>query len=106
MPEANSPDERPEIDFHGALDGDLARLAPFVQARLWKRGMLFSKAQLRDFLALLRTHDLLVLAGDSGSGKTSLIRAVAESIGGHCTVVPVKPNWTGPEDLLGYDLRP
>jgi 5-methylcytosine-specific restriction endonuclease McrBC GTP-binding regulatory subunit McrB len=64
--------------------------------------MLFSQAQLRDLLALLRTHDLIVLAGDSGSGKTSLVRGVAEAIGGVCTVVPVKPNWTGPEDLLGY----
>lgn len=64
--------------------------------------MLFSQAQLRDFLALMRTNDLVILAGDSGSGKTSLVRAVAESIGGRCTVIPVKPNWTGPEDLLGY----
>ena len=23
-------------------------------------------------------------------------------MGGVCTVIPVKPNWTGPEDLLGY----
>jgi hypothetical protein len=63
---------------------------------------MFGQAQLRDVLALIRTHDLFVLAGDSGSGKTSLLRAVAESLGGRCTVIPVKPNWTGPEDLLGY----
>jgi hypothetical protein len=31
-----------------------------------------------------------------------LVRTVAESISGRCTVIPVKPNWTGPEDLLGY----
>src|SRR3546814_13065801 len=54
------------------------------------------------FLALLRTRDLVVLAGDSGSGKTSLVRAAAKAIGGTCTIIPVKPNWTGPEDLLGY----
>lgn len=102
LPEADVLDTRPGQDFGAALGGDFAQLAPFIQARLWKRGMLFSRAQLRDFLALVRTHDLFVLAGDSGSGKTSLIRAVAESIGGRCTVIPVKPNWTGPEDLLGY----
>lgn len=102
LPQTEAPDLRIGHDFQDALDGDFARLAPFVQARLWKKGMLFSKAQLRDFLALVRTHDLVVLAGDSGAGKTSLVRAVAESIGGRCTIIPVKPNWTGPEDLLGY----
>lgn len=95
-------DARGGHDFQEALGGEFAQLAPFIQARLWKKNMLFSQAQLRDFLALMLTHDLVVLAGDSGSGKTSLVRAVAESIGGRCTVIPVKPNWTGPEDLLGY----
>lgn len=95
-------DARGGHDFQEALGGEFSQLAPFIQARLWKKNMLFSQAQLRDFLALMRTHDLVILAGDSGSGKTSLVRAVAESIGGRCTVIPVKPNWTGPEDLLGY----
>jgi energy-coupling factor transporter ATP-binding protein EcfA2 len=89
-------------DFEEVLNGDFTRLAPFLQAHLWRAGMLFSQAQLRDFLALMRCHDLVVLAGDSGSGKTSLVRAVATAVGGRCTVIPVKPNWTGPEDLLGY----
>jgi len=102
MPSSDRKDTREGHDFHEVLGGDFASLAPFIQARLWKKNMLFSQAQLRDFMALMRTHDLVVLAGDSGSGKTSLVRAVAESIGGRCTVIPVKPNWTGPEDLLGY----
>ncbi len=102
IPPSERIDTREGHDFHQILGGDFARLAPFIQARLWKKDMLFSQAQLRNFLALMRTHDLVVLAGDSGSGKTSLARAVAESIGGRCTVIPVKPNWTGPEDLLGY----
>lgn len=95
-------DEQPKHDFQEILGADFSLLAPFVQARLWQTGMLFTQAQLRDFLALLRTHDVIVLAGDSGAGKTSMVRTVAESIGGRCTVIPVKPNWTGPEDLLGY----
>ncbi len=102
LPHGNAKDEQPRHDFQELLGGDFARLAPFVQARLWQAGMLFSQAQLRDFLALVRTHDVVVLAGDSGAGKTSLVRTVAESISGRCTVIPVKPNWTGPEDLLGY----
>ena len=99
---ANMEDGRPGISFAEALAGDFARLAPLLQSRLAEGGLLYSQAQLRDFLALLRTRDLVVLAGDSGSGKTSLVRAAAAAIGGVCTVIPVKPNWTGPEDLLGY----
>jgi hypothetical protein len=95
-------DAREGHDFQEVLGGDFARLAPYLQARLWKKNILFSQSQLRNFLALMRTHDLVILAGDSGSGKTSLVREVADCIGGRCAVIPVKPNWTGPEDLLGY----
>lgn len=95
-------DDRSGVGFSEALDGDFSRLAPVLQVQLQKNGLLYTQALLRDFLALLRTRDLVVLAGDSGSGKTSLVRAAADVIGGVCTVVPVKPNWTGPEDLLGY----
>ncbi len=96
------PETREGNDYQQVLGGDFAQLAPYIQARLMRQNLLFSQAQLRDFLALMRTNDLVILAGDSGSGKTSLVRAVAESIGGRCALIPVKPNWTGPEDLLGY----
>lgn len=95
-------DDRPGAQFAEVLDSDFSRLAPVLQVQLQKKGLLYTQTLLRDFLALLRTRDLVVLAGDSGSGKTSLVRAAADAIGGVCTVVPVKPNWTGPEDLLGY----
>lgn len=103
MPENNGGRaDRSGVSFAEALDGDFSRLAPVLQLQLQKNGLHYTQALLRDFLALLRTRDLVVLAGDSGSGKTSLVRAAADAIGGVCTVVPVKPNWTGPEDLLGY----
>lgn len=103
MPEMDGgQDDRPGAGFSEGLDSDFSRLAPVLQVQMQKKGLLYPQALLRDFLALLRTRDLVVLAGDSGSGKTSLVRAAADAIGGVCTVVPVKPNWTGPEDLLGY----
>ena len=102
LPQAQSGDEGPRFGLREALEGDFTRLAPLIQVKLARKGLMYSQAQLRDFLALLRTRDLVVLAGDSGSGKTSLVKAVAEAIGGQATIIPVKPNWTGPEDLLGY----
>lgn len=94
--------ERGGMGLDEAFGGNIARLAPWLQAKLALSGLMYSQAQLRNFVALLQVRDLVVLAGDSGSGKTSLVRAVAEALGGVCTILPVKPNWTGPEDLLGY----
>ncbi len=102
FPSVSTSDVRVGHAFGEALSGDSKQLAGYVQAYLWRKGMRYSRAQLLDFITLLRTHDLIVLAGDSGSGKTSLIKSVAAAIGGQCTIVPVKPNWTGSEDLLGY----
>ncbi|WP_242076326.1 McrB family protein [Brevundimonas diminuta] len=90
------------VSSESRFSGDYSELAPLLQAKLRDDGMLFAQAQLRDFVALLRTHDLVVLAGDSGTGKTSLVRTVAAAIGARCSIIPVKPNWSGPEDLLGY----
>ncbi|SAL85269.1 GTPase subunit of restriction endonuclease-like protein [Caballeronia choica] len=102
FPSSQTVDDRVGHRFADALDGSLPRLAAFVQAFLWRKEIRYSRAQLLNFISLLRTNDLIVLAGDSGSGKTSLVKSVADAIGGRWTVIPVKPNWTGPDDLLGY----
>lgn len=85
-----------------AFDGDFSRLAGHVQTALWNRKLVYSQDRIRNFLALTRTSDLVILAGDSGSGKTSMVKAVAETLGAVCEIIAVKPNWTGPEDLIGY----
>lgn len=102
IPSKKDPQERIGHDFGDALGADFEKLAAYVQAHLWRKGMHYSRAQLMDFITLLRTNDLIVLAGDSGSGKTSLVKSMADALGGRCHIVPVKPNWTSSEDLLGY----
>lgn len=102
FPPIGSSDAREGHRFREALGGDIQRLASYIQAYLWHKGIRYTRAQLLDFITLLRTNDLIVLAGDSGSGKTSLVKSVASAVGGRCTIVPVKPNWTGSDDLLGY----
>ncbi len=102
IPPLGRTDERGGHHFREALGGDFRRLASYIQAHLWRRDIHYTRAQLLDFLTLLRTRDLIVLAGDSGSGKTSLVKSVASAIGGKCKIIPVKPNWTSSEDLLGY----
>jgi hypothetical protein len=42
------------------------------------------------------------LSGLSGSGKTQIVKGFAEALGGVAKIIPVKPNWTSSDDLLGY----
>lgn len=94
--------ERKGHDFSDVFASDLAQAISYVQAFMQHRGIIYRRKVLEDFFALLTTHDLIILAGDSGSGKTNLVKSFAEAIGGKSIIIPVKPNWTSAEDLLGY----
>ncbi len=50
----------------------------------------------------------LILAGISGTGKTRWVRRIAERTGGgesNLCLIPVRPDWHEPSDLLGYTSR-
>ena len=58
----------------------------------------------RAFLASLVSKRFVILAGLSGSGKTQIAQKLGQWLGPeHYDVVPVRPDWTGPEPLLGYE---
>ncbi|MCW3101367.1 MAG: GTPase subunit of restriction endonuclease-like protein, partial [Chthonomonadaceae bacterium] len=64
-------------------------------------------------LAALVTKPFVILSGMSGSGKTQLALRLGEWFGSgpsgrRFLPVPVRPDWTGPEALFGYEdaLRP
>ncbi len=46
----------------------------------------------------------ILLAGISGTGKTRFVREQARAIENYC-LVPVRPDWHEPSDLLGYVSR-
>lgn len=89
-------------DFEETLNSDYKKAAAYIQAHMKKKAIYYHRSVIEDFFALLRTNDLIILAGDSGSGKTNLVKSFAEAIGGKSFIIPVKPNWTSAEDLLGY----
>lgn len=62
----------------------------------------FSKDTLRLFLGGLAMSQLHIFQGISGTGKTSLAKAFAAAMGGHCTVVPVQAGWRDRDDLVGH----
>ncbi|HIA52758.1 MAG TPA: hypothetical protein EYN91_11825 [Candidatus Melainabacteria bacterium] len=65
-------------------------------------GAVFSPDLLRRYHLSLKTRRFVILSGTSGSGKTLLTRVYADAVNAHYCLVPVAPNWTTNEDLLGY----
>jgi hypothetical protein len=54
------------------------------------------------FTAMIFSNEMIVLAGQPGTGKTSFCRLFGDAVDASVHVIPVKPNWTSPDDLLGY----
>ena len=87
------------ISFAQSLDSNYSDAVSYIQAYLKDRDILYPRHIIENFLTLFT--DLIILAGDSGSGKTNLVQSFAKAIG-VSKIIPVKPNWTSSEDLLGY----
>ncbi len=73
------------------------RIATATDTKLY-----YSEQVIRLFLGGLAMSQLHILQGISGTGKTSLAKAFAEAVGGHCTLVPVQAGWRDRDDLLGH----
>ncbi len=68
-----------------------------------KEKLSYSKDILRSFYLGLQTNQLIMLMGKPGTGKTSLVRKVAEMFGfDEAAIIPVQSNWSDKGDLLGY----
>jgi energy-coupling factor transporter ATP-binding protein EcfA2 len=90
------------ISFKDDLSSDYQKAISHIHSYLFNQDIIYPRYILEDFMALIQTNDLIVLAGESGSGKTNLVKSFAKAIGGKSFIIPVKPNWTSAEDLLGY----
>jgi len=91
------------LDFENDFEKSFSKLSDHIHSYLFhKKNLIYTRYQIRNFLTLLKTHDIIVLSGLSGSGKTQIVKAFAESMGGIAKIIPVKPNWTSSDDLIGY----
>jgi hypothetical protein len=84
------------------IDKDFSKLVSYIHSYTFSKGIVYPRFLIEDFLTLLRTNDLIILSGLSGSGKTQIVKSFAEAMGGVAKIIPVKPNWTSSEDLLGF----
>ncbi|MUG87280.1 DUF3578 domain-containing protein [Paenibacillus timonensis] len=83
----------------GRLDG--------IQSYIKNKGFAYSPGLIENFYLSLKTKPFVILAGVSGTGKTKLIKLFAEAMGatsenGQFTLIPVRPDWSDPSDLIGY----
>jgi hypothetical protein len=65
-------------------------------------GLRLSEQTIRRYHLSIETRGFVILAGLSGSGKTQLAKQYSDAVGARTLLVPVAPNWTANEDLLGY----
>ncbi len=65
-------------------------------------GFRITERMLQRYHLSLKTRGFVILSGVSGVGKTWLTAAYADAVGAEHLLVPVAPNWTTNEDLLGY----
>ncbi|PUA41046.1 hypothetical protein C8Z91_01260 [Paenibacillus elgii] len=71
------------------------------------KGFQFPDHLIENFYLSLKTKPFVILAGVSGTGKTKLVKLFAEALGAtsvnrQFTLIPVRPDWSDPSDLLGY----
>ena len=53
-------------------------------------------------MAATYSGSIVLLNGSVGVGKTSLVNQAAQALGGKCDIVPVRPAWIDPSDLMGF----
>lgn len=85
----------------------VGELCASFSSALTKAGLSFGSSHdytVRCFFASVLAKPFVILTGLSGSGKTQLALKLGEWLGDdHYRVIPVRPDWTGPESLLGYE---
>lgn len=86
-----------------AIRGRLDSINEYIKYK----GFAYPPGLIENFYLSLKTKPFVILAGVSGTGKTKLIKLFAEAVGattdnGQFTLIPVRPDWSDPSDLIGY----
>ncbi|SDW71266.1 MrcB family domain-containing protein [Paenibacillus sp. CF384] len=79
----------------------------YISSYIESKGFHFPEDLIENFYLSLKTKPFVILAGVSGTGKTKLVKLFAEALGAtsdnkQFNLIPVRPDWSDPSDLLGY----
>ncbi|MEK4009402.1 McrB family protein [Paenibacillus sp. FSL H3-0333] len=88
-------------------DTSISTFLHHIQSHIRRQGFFFPEHLIENFYLSLKAKPLVILAGISGTGKTRLVKLFAEALGatrdnGRFRLIPVRPDWSDPADLLGY----
>ena len=70
-----------------------------------KDGLFYTKKDLINFHAAVKSSSLVILSGLSGTGKSQLVQCYAKALGlidDSFHMIPVRPNWNDDSDLIGF----
>lgn len=78
-----------------------------IKAYIRQKGFAYPDHLIENFYLSLKAKPFVILAGVSGTGKTKLVKLFAEALGAtsdnrQFALIPVRPDWSDPSDLLGY----
>ncbi|MBO0527482.1 DUF3578 domain-containing protein [Clostridium botulinum] len=78
-----------------------------IHKYILSKGYTYNIDLIKNYYLSLKTKPFVLLSGISGTGKSKLVQLFAEAIGsnfenGRFTIIPVRPDWSDPSDLLGY----
>lgn len=73
-----------------------------VENYIKNQGYNYTYNQLSNLYLSLKTKPFTILAGISGTGKSKIIRLLADSINADYTLISVRPDWNDATDLIGY----
>lgn len=79
-------------------------LDQFIQSAK-EYGFLYDEKDLINFHIAMKSSNLVILAGMSGTGKSKLVEIYAHSLGlseDQLKIIPVRPSWTDESDLIGF----
>ncbi|MHA2854254.1 McrB family protein [Paenibacillus lautus] len=88
-------------------DDEIASTLKQIQSYISHRGFHYPHGLIENLYLSLKTKPFVILVGVSGTGKTKLVKLFAEALGAtgdnrQFTLIPVRPDWSDPSDLLGY----
>jgi energy-coupling factor transporter ATP-binding protein EcfA2 len=89
----------------GEPDSPEHRFIEHFVATTHELGLLYSEKDLINFHTAMKSSNLVLLAGMSGTGKSKLVHAYSRALGLYSdqfTFIPVRPSWTDDADLIGY----
>ena len=88
-------------------EADSKKIIEHITKYILSQGFTYQKNEITNFYLCLKSKPFVLLAGISGTGKSKLVQLFAEAVGatsenGRYNIIPVRPDWSDPSDLLGY----